>query len=86
MSNKLRCSIVMPSFNEVEALRKTLYQIIENVKVDYECIVVVDSEDDLSCEVTRSFQIENKSVSLVINPIKKGRSASSTRFSYKVRM
>lgn len=72
MSNKLRCSIVMPSFNEVEALRKTLYQIIENVKVDYECIVVVDSEDDLSCEVTRSFQIENKSVSLVINSIKKG--------------
>ncbi len=72
MNEKLRCSVVMPSYNEVEALRKTLNQIVENVKVDYECIVVVDSEEDLSCEVTRSFNIEHKNVFLLINSVKKG--------------
>ena len=72
MKQQLRCSIVIPSYNEVEILRRTLSQVVENVHVDYECLVVVDSEDDLSCDVTRMFHNEHKNISLLLNNVAKG--------------
>ena len=71
-ANQIRCSIVMPAFNEVEILERTLSQMIESVKVDFECLVVVDSEDDLSCSVVNKFHRDHSNISLIINSISKG--------------
>lgn len=70
--NSFRCSIVIPAFNEVEILERTLNQILESVKVDFECLIVVDSEDDLSCPVVNKFNKNNPNFKLLLNTIAKG--------------
>ena len=72
MTKPLRCSIVMPAFNEVEILERTLQQILESVKVEFECLVVVDSEEDLSCSVVNRFHLSHPNILLLINKISKG--------------
>ena len=66
-----RCSIVIPAFNEVEILERTLNQILESVKVDFECIIVVDSEEDFSCPVVKKFHANHSNIKLLINNIAK---------------
>ena len=70
--SSFRCSIVIPAFNEVEILERTLNQILESVKVDFQCIVVVDSEDDSSCPVVNRFHRIHPNITLLLNSIAKG--------------
>lgn len=70
--SSFRCSIVIPAFNEVDILERTLNQILESVRVDFECIVVVDSEEDSSSPVVKRFHINHPNIKLLLNTIAKG--------------
>lgn len=51
-----RCSLVIPAYNEDEVLRQALKKIIECVKIEFECIVVVDDKSDLSIPIVLEIQ------------------------------
>ena len=42
----MRCTIVIPAYNEGNEIESTLRRIQDSVSLDFECIVVVDSEED----------------------------------------
>jgi dolichol-phosphate mannosyltransferase len=44
--SELRCSIVIPARNENESIKLVINRIIEIIDFNFECIVVVDKEDD----------------------------------------
>lgn len=66
---EIRCSLVIPAYNEGEVLKKTLSRIIETLEIEFECIVVVDKISDTSVSIIREFQSMDPRFSLLINDL-----------------
>lgn len=62
-----RCSLVIPAYNEDEVLRQSLNKIIECVKIEFECIVVVDDNSDLSIPIVLEFQKIDSRFTVFVN-------------------
>ena len=63
----LRCSLVIPAYNESEVLRVTLTRIIECVNLEFECIIVVDEVSDTSIPIILEFQNTDPRFKILIN-------------------
>lgn len=62
-----RCSLVIPTYNEEDVLRQALTKIIECVKIDFECILIVDSLSDLSIPIIHEFRKRDSRFSMLLN-------------------
>lgn len=67
-----RVSIVIPAYNEGEAIVPGLDRIVEAVKLDSEVLIVVDSPDDTTAPVIRDYAVAHPNVRLVINDFGRG--------------
>jgi glycosyltransferase involved in cell wall biosynthesis len=63
----IRCSLVIPAYNEGEVLKKTLSRIIETLEIEFECIVVVDEISDTSVSIVQEFQSKDPRFTLLVN-------------------
>jgi glycosyltransferase involved in cell wall biosynthesis len=66
---EIRCSIVIPSYNEKEVLRKTLSRISETLEIEFECLIVVDEISDTSVPIIRDFQSRDPRFILLVNDL-----------------
>lgn len=64
---EIRCSLVIPAYNEGEVLKKTLSRIIKNLDIEFECIVVVDEISDTSVPIIQEFQSIDPRFILLVN-------------------
>lgn len=65
----IRCSIIIPAFNEGIVLRKSLSRISEMVKIEFECIVIVDDISDSSVSIVKEFQNKDSRFILLVNDL-----------------
>lgn len=65
-------SIIIPTYNRAELLRKTLGSIINQTSSEWECIVVDDFSQDDTREVVEGIIKENDKIFYLINTHKKG--------------
>lgn len=72
MTAPVRVSIVIPAYNEGEAIVPGLERIVEAVQLPAEILVVVDSEDDTSAEPVRTLSKRHGHVRLLINDYGRG--------------
>jgi glycosyltransferase involved in cell wall biosynthesis len=63
----IRCSLVIPAYNEGEVLKKTLVRIIETLEIEFECIVVVDEISDTSVSIIQEIQSMDPRFTLFVN-------------------
>ena len=63
----IRCSLVIPAYNEGEVLKKTLSRIVETLEIDFECLVVVDDISDTSVSIIKEFQNVDSRFNLIVN-------------------
>ncbi len=68
----IRCSIVIPAFNETQNIQTVLRRIRESVSIDYEIIVVVDSLDDSTIPYVKNISASETRLRLIINELGKG--------------
>ena len=66
---EIRCSLVIPAYNEGEVLRKTLSRISETLEIEFECIVVVDEISDTSVSIIQEFQSMDPRFILLVNDV-----------------
>jgi dolichol-phosphate mannosyltransferase len=64
-----RVSIIIPAYNEGSDIEATLLRIQEFVKVDFECLVVVDSPIDSTIEFVQRFAESDNRFAKLINTI-----------------
>jgi len=67
-----RVSIVIPAYNEGDAIIGGLERIVAAVSLDYELLVVVDSADDTTVPVVKAFSRTHPQVRIVINEYGRG--------------
>ncbi|MHA7987277.1 glycosyltransferase family 2 protein [Rathayibacter sp. CAU 1779] len=67
-----RVSIVIPAYNEGDAILSGLERIVEAVSLDYELLVVVDTPADTTVEHVNRFHEEHPRVSIVVNDYGRG--------------
>ena len=67
-----RVSIVMPAYNEADAIEPVLARINEQVTLPHEVLVVVDDPDDTTVAAVRSFDPTESTSRIVINDIAPG--------------
>ncbi|MBP3253725.1 MAG: glycosyltransferase family 2 protein [Bacteroidales bacterium] len=65
-------SIIIPSYNRAELLKKTLMSVVNQTSSDWECIVVDDMSTDNTKEIVLSFEQENSQVHYYLNNRKRG--------------
>lgn len=63
----LRCSLVVPAYNESEVLRVALARIAECVNFEFECIIVVDEVSDTSIPIILEFQNADSRFKMLVN-------------------
>ena len=63
----IRCSLVVPAYNESEVLRVALTRIAECVNFEFECMVVVDDLSDTSIPIVREFQNADSRFGILLN-------------------
>lgn len=74
-----RVTVVIPAYNEGEAIVPGLERIFESVTIDYEVVVVVDSEDDTTLAPVRRLAETNPRLSAIVNDYGRG-PAQAIRF------
>ena len=82
MKQVLRCSIIIPAYNEAERLPATLDQILEYVKTqpwEAEIIVVDDGSRDGTAAAVERYSAQHPSVRLVRNETNRGKGYSIGR-------
>ncbi len=67
-----RVSIVIPAYNEGDAIVPGLDRIVEAVKLDSEVLVVVDRPDDTTAPVIHEYSAKHQNVRLAINDYGRG--------------
>jgi glycosyltransferase involved in cell wall biosynthesis len=72
VKNELRCSIVIPAYEEGLAFLNVLYRIKNDLKIDFECIVVVDSDSDGSLEQVTKISSKDVRFQAIVNTFGKG--------------
>jgi len=68
----MRCSIVIPAYNESTNIVSVLKRIREHVILDFECLIVVDVDLDTTIPAVNSFSKNDKRFRLVKNQFGKG--------------
>lgn len=79
--SKLSLSVVLPAHNEGKNLPfilKEATSLLENLKIDYEILVVDDGSTDDTAEVVKSFTNQNQLVILISHPRNLGYGAALT--------
>jgi len=72
-------SVVIPAYNEDEAIVPVLQRIVEAVQTEFEVLVVVDSPDDTTVPVVERFAAQDGRVRCVVNTYGRG-PANAIRF------
>ena len=67
-----RCSVVIPAYNESESIELVLNRIRESVSFDFECLIVVDSDKDLTIPLIYKVSQLDPRFKLVINGLGNG--------------
>jgi glycosyltransferase involved in cell wall biosynthesis len=67
-----RVSIVMPAYDEADAIEPVLARIHEQVTLPHEVLVVVDSPDDTTVPAVRAFDPTESTSRIVVNDIAQG--------------
>ena len=67
-----RVSIVIPAYNEGDAITPGLERIVAAVTLDYELLVVVDTADDTTVPVVKAFSRKHPQVRIAINDYGRG--------------
>jgi|TARA_B100000315_G_scaffold78265_1_gene71601 glycosyltransferase involved in cell wall biosynthesis len=65
--NSPRCSIIIPARNEHNSITPVLLRIAEGVTLPFECLVIVDDEDDLTVGVVGDIGAEDPRFKTVVN-------------------
>lgn len=68
----MRCSIVIPAYEESENIIAVLERIQEHVNLDFECLVVVDGDSDSTIPIVNEFTKRDSRFRIVINHIGQG--------------
>ncbi len=63
----IRCSIVIPAFNEDKSIETVMNRIRNSVSIEFECFVVVDSEEDKTIAVVEDFFTKDSRFKIIIN-------------------
>jgi len=74
-------TIVVPAYNEGDAILVGLERVIDSVQTDFELLVVVDTEDDSTVAPVRALARKDKRVRLVVNTYGRG-PAQAIRFGF----
>lgn len=72
MIQKPRVSVIIPAYQENEQIIPVLNRISEAVKLDFECLIVIDDPDDKTVEVVNEFSNQNSRFKYVPNTLGKG--------------
>ncbi len=72
MTNVPRVSVVIPAYNEGENIVAGLDRIFEAVKLDAEIVVVVDSEDDTTVPVVKTYTKREPRLKYLVNDYGRG--------------
>lgn len=75
-SSLIRASIIIPALNEGVSILKVLERIDESIDFNFECIVVVDSENDSSISFVNKFEGNNGNFRIVVNHMTPGPSSA----------
>lgn len=67
-----RVSIVIPAYQEGERIVGVLHRIQESVEIPFECLVVVDFEEDSTIKFVEDFDKKGKSFKIVLNQLGQG--------------
>ena len=68
----MRCSIVIPAYEESENIIAVLERIQEHVNLDFECLVVVDEDLDSTIPIVNAFTKRDSRFRIVMNRIGQG--------------
>ena len=68
----MRCSIVIPAYEESENIIAVLERIQEHVNLDFECLVVVDGDSDSTIPIVNEFTKRDSRFRIVMNRIGQG--------------
>ena len=68
----MRCSIVIPAYEESENIIAVLERIQEHVNLDFECLVVVDEDLDSTIPIVNAFTKRDSRFRIVMNSIGQG--------------
>jgi len=71
-----RCSIVIPAKNESADIERILERINSEVNFPFECVVVVDSEEDTTLPILKNFMKKNVNFKVVFNRFHRGPSGA----------
>ncbi len=67
-----RVSIVMPAYDEADAIEPVLARINEQVTLPHEVLVVVDDPDDTTVAAVRAFDPDETTSRIVVNDVARG--------------
>jgi dolichol-phosphate mannosyltransferase len=70
--SSLKCSIVIPAYQEGSSITAVLERINELVKVDFECLIVIDSIDDSTKKFVEEYGIRDSRYKIIVNNIAPG--------------
>jgi dolichol-phosphate mannosyltransferase len=62
-----KCSVIIPAKNEPDVINKVLDRISKSLFINFECLIVVDSNVDLTIESTKEFMEMNPNFRIVQN-------------------
>ena len=65
-------TIVMPAYNEGSYIQLTLARVLRYVSTDFECLIVVDTNEDSTIPFVEEFRIVDSRFRIVINDISPG--------------
>jgi glycosyltransferase involved in cell wall biosynthesis len=70
--SSLKCSIVIPAYQEGSSIVAVLQRISELVKVDFECLIVIDTLEDSTKKFVDEYSINDARYRIVLNNIAPG--------------
>lgn len=83
MSNTARFTILIPAFNEGNSILSYLHRLNESLTLDFECLIIVDSETDTTIPAILDFKIMNPKFDYDVNLSSPG-PAMALRHGFKI--
>ena len=68
----LRVSVVVPAYNEGDAITPVLERVAQSVEIPFECLIVVDSPDDSTIAPVRRFAKNDARFQVLLNDYGRG--------------
>lgn len=80
LNQNIKLSIILPIYNEEKYISRALESILyQNVNFQYEIIIVDDHSSDKTVEIVQSYQKLFSNMTLILNPINRGKGYSFMR-------